>query len=305
MGRRDRAAARRGAGRAGRRRSWCPCPSSLSADRAGAAARRPRRLRRATWPGRCRASRRRRPGSAPGSTPGWRPGSASSSCSTPTTCPAAVTSTSTTTADLRELIEQLRGRPVRRPVAGHVEPPFALVLAGQVVRGRIDAVYADRRRRLPGRRLEDQPEAQTADPLQLAIYRVAWSELTGVPLDRVRAGFYYVRTGTSSSPTTFRAAPSSRNSSAGPDRHNGARARLRRHELPPGPLQRCRCTIWSPGVRRSQPQAGARWRRSSRDRPPSRQALVERVGAGRDRRAAARCQAPTAASLPPEARDQA
>ena len=37
--------------------------------------------------------------------------------------------------------------------------------------------------------------AQTADPLQLAIYRLAWAELAGVPVDRVRAAFYYVRTG--------------------------------------------------------------------------------------------------------------
>ena len=35
----------------------------------------------------------------------------------------------------------------------------------------------------------------TADPLQLALYRLAWSELHDVPLDRVRAAFYYVRTG--------------------------------------------------------------------------------------------------------------
>jgi DNA helicase-2/ATP-dependent DNA helicase PcrA len=37
--------------------------------------------------------------------------------------------------------------------------------------------------------------AQTADPLQLAIYRVAWAELAGVPVDRIRAAFYYVRSG--------------------------------------------------------------------------------------------------------------
>jgi DNA helicase-2/ATP-dependent DNA helicase PcrA len=37
--------------------------------------------------------------------------------------------------------------------------------------------------------------AQSADPLQLALYRVAWAELRGVPIDRVRAAFYYVRTG--------------------------------------------------------------------------------------------------------------
>ena len=36
---------------------------------------------------------------------------------------------------------------------------------------------------------------QTADPLQLAIYRVAWAELQGVPVEQVEAAFYYVRTG--------------------------------------------------------------------------------------------------------------
>ena len=35
----------------------------------------------------------------------------------------------------------------------------------------------------------------TADPLQLAIYRQAWAELHDVPVERVRAAFYYVRTG--------------------------------------------------------------------------------------------------------------
>jgi DNA helicase-2/ATP-dependent DNA helicase PcrA len=86
----------------------------------------------------------------------------------------------------------------RTPVA--VEPPFALVLSGQVVRGRIDAVYADRCRDgsdAEGFLVVDWKtnRAQTADPLQLAIYRVAWAELAGVPVERVRAAFYYVRTG--------------------------------------------------------------------------------------------------------------
>ena len=30
---------------------------------------------------------------------------------------------------------------------------------------------------------------------QLALYRLAWAELRGVPVERVRAAFYYVRTG--------------------------------------------------------------------------------------------------------------
>ena len=36
---------------------------------------------------------------------------------------------------------------------------------------------------------------ETSDPLQLALYRLAWSELTGTPLDQVRAVFHYVRSG--------------------------------------------------------------------------------------------------------------
>jgi len=35
-----------------------------------------------------------------------------------------------------------------------------------------------------------------SDPWQLALYRLAWAELRGVPLERVRAQFYFVRTGT-------------------------------------------------------------------------------------------------------------
>jgi DNA helicase-2/ATP-dependent DNA helicase PcrA len=82
----------------------------------------------------------------------------------------------------------------RTPVA--VEPPFALVLAGQVVRGRIDAVYADEGHDDDFLVVDWKTNReQTADPLQLAIYRLAWAELAGVPVERVRAAFYYVRTG--------------------------------------------------------------------------------------------------------------
>ena len=34
-----------------------------------------------------------------------------------------------------------------------------------------------------------------ADALQLAVYRQAWAELAGVPVEAVRAGFFYVRSG--------------------------------------------------------------------------------------------------------------
>jgi DNA helicase-2/ATP-dependent DNA helicase PcrA len=96
--------------------------------------------------------------------------------------------------ELQGLIARFEAGPFADRVPSAVEPPFALVLAGQVVRGRIDAVYAE----LDGGWLVvdwKTNKNQTADPLQLAIYRVAWAELMGVPLEEVRAAFHYVRTG--------------------------------------------------------------------------------------------------------------
>ena len=99
--------------------------------------------------------------------------------------------------DLRALVERFEKGAFadRTPVA--VEPPFALVLDGQVVRGRIDAVYAEQVDGEDGFLVVDWKtnRAQTADPLQLAVYRLAWAELAGVPVERVRAAFYYVRSG--------------------------------------------------------------------------------------------------------------
>ena len=93
------------------------------------------------WPGRCRGSRSRPAGSAPCSTPGSRTASSSSLSSTPTTCPAAPISGSTTTPTSTSVIAAFEKGPFADRVPHAVEAPFALVLAGQVVRGRIDAVY--------------------------------------------------------------------------------------------------------------------------------------------------------------------
>jgi DNA helicase-2/ATP-dependent DNA helicase PcrA len=100
-------------------------------------------------------------------------------------------------ADLKELIATFEAGPFATRTPHQVEAPFALVLAGQVVRGRIDAIYTQ-----PGPDGDDHlvvdwktSRSASADPLQLAIYRVAWAELHGLPLERVRAAFYYVRTG--------------------------------------------------------------------------------------------------------------
>jgi DNA helicase II / ATP-dependent DNA helicase PcrA len=80
-----------------------------------------------------------------------------------------------------------------------VEVPFETLIGGRTVRGRIDAVFADPRG--GGYDVVDwktgQPPASPADlnaaAVQLAAYRVAWARLARIPLEAVRAGFYYVR----------------------------------------------------------------------------------------------------------------
>ncbi|WP_203336812.1 ATP-dependent DNA helicase [Nocardioides limicola] len=96
-------------------------------------------------------------------------------------------------SELAELAASFERSEFADRVPHAVEAPFALVLGPQVVRGRIDAVYADG----DGWLLVDWKtgRGEQADPLQLAVYRVAWAELTGVPVERVRAAFFHVRSG--------------------------------------------------------------------------------------------------------------
>lgn len=81
----------------------------------------------------------------------------------------------------------------RQPLV--LELPFALSMGGRLVRGRVDAVY-----RQPGETGTDllvvdwkTHRGGTADPLQLALYRIAVAQEYGVAPGRVAAGFYYVR----------------------------------------------------------------------------------------------------------------
>ncbi|MGI5214633.1 ATP-dependent helicase [Plantactinospora sp. CA-290183] len=83
----------------------------------------------------------------------------------------------------------------RAPVEAEV--PFATVVGGLLVRGRMDAVFT-----APGGRYDvvdwktgRRPSGAEAEAaaVQLAAYRLAWVELAGVPVDRVRAAFHYVR----------------------------------------------------------------------------------------------------------------
>jgi len=81
-----------------------------------------------------------------------------------------------------------------------VEVPFETRVSDRLVRGRIDAIFADapdgridvvdwKTGRAPAR----GSRGERAAAVQLAAYRLAWSALAGVPLDQVRAAFYYVR----------------------------------------------------------------------------------------------------------------
>jgi DNA helicase-2/ATP-dependent DNA helicase PcrA len=85
----------------------------------------------------------------------------------------------------------------RTPV--DVEVPFDMVIGGTVVRGRIDAVFVD----VDGTTVVDwktgdppvTPEAKRHAAVQLAVYRLAWAALRGVPVETVHAAFHYVRSG--------------------------------------------------------------------------------------------------------------
>ncbi len=73
-----------------------------------------------------------------------------------------------------------------------VEVPFETVIAGILVRGRIDAVYksADGFEVVDwktGSKTLGEPAA-----VQLAIYRLAWAKLQAIPVDQVSAAFHYV-----------------------------------------------------------------------------------------------------------------
>ena len=93
--------------------------------------------------------------------------------------------------ELRELCRRFADGQFGARVPVAIEAPFTLQLAGRLVRGRIDAVYRDGDRQ----QVVDWKtgRADAADPLQLAIYRLAWAEIQGVAPEEVDAVFYLVR----------------------------------------------------------------------------------------------------------------
>ncbi|HEY5822606.1 MAG TPA: ATP-dependent DNA helicase [Propionibacteriaceae bacterium] len=96
-------------------------------------------------------------------------------------------------AELRELCDAFAAGRFGSTVPYAVEAPFAMVVGGRLIRGRIDAIYAGT---TPRFQVVDWKTHQhhTADPLQLAIYRLAWAEANQIPVEEVDAVFYYVRT---------------------------------------------------------------------------------------------------------------
>ena len=89
-----------------------------------------------------------------------------------------------------------------------VEVPFDMMIGDTVVRGRIDAVFAD-----PGGgftvvdwKTGDPPADQEVlenNAIQLGIYRLAWAATHGVPASSVRAVFHYVSSGRTVTPSSL------------------------------------------------------------------------------------------------------
>ena len=101
-------------------------------------------------------------------------------------------------ADLEAMQSAFLASPFADRTPVDIEVDFNLVLSGRVIPGRIDAVFAS-----------TSPEdgvlyevidwktsrRHDSDPLQLAIYRIAYAERMKVPVERVSAAFVYVRDG--------------------------------------------------------------------------------------------------------------
>lgn len=95
---------------------------------------------------------------------------------------------------------------IRTPV--DVEVPFEMAIGDTVVRGRIDAVFADADGGMTvidwktGEPPADESARQHA-AIQLGVYRLAWAALRGCSPENVRAAFHYVRSGRTVVPETL------------------------------------------------------------------------------------------------------
>ena len=100
--------------------------------------------------------------------------------------------------ELRELCEAFAAGRFGGTVPYAIEAPFSIWIGGRLIRGRIDAVYQQPTPSASGdTRFQvvdwKTGRAETADPLQLAIYRLAWAEAQGLATGEIDAIFYHVR----------------------------------------------------------------------------------------------------------------
>ncbi len=91
----------------------------------------------------------------------------------------------------------------RTPV--DIEVPFDMMIAGRVVRGRIDAIFANEDGSVTvvdwkTGDMPKTPEELQHNAIQLAVYRLAWARLHQCPVSSVRAAFHYVRSGRTVTP---------------------------------------------------------------------------------------------------------
>jgi DNA helicase-2/ATP-dependent DNA helicase PcrA len=99
-------------------------------------------------------------------------------------------------ADFQELCAAFEASEWASRVPHRVEVPFATLVGGVLLRGRMDAVFTGgdswevvdwKTGRVPS------GEGARVAAVQLAAYRLAWAELSGSPLATVGAAFHYVR----------------------------------------------------------------------------------------------------------------
>ncbi len=81
-----------------------------------------------------------------------------------------------------------------------VEVSFETTIAGVLIRGRIDAIYADG----DGFQVVDwktgSKQLGKSAQVQLAMYRLAWAKLSGCDISKISAAFHYVPTGVTDQP---------------------------------------------------------------------------------------------------------
>ena len=98
--------------------------------------------------------------------------------------------------ELEDMVATFSASPWAQREPAYVEVPVETRVQSVVVRGRIDAVFqdADGTWDLIDWKTGAPPSGKSLEvrAVQLAVYRLAWARLKGVPLEQVRAAFYFV-----------------------------------------------------------------------------------------------------------------